>query len=79
MKKNYVTVTPEAKQRLIDEHGLTESDFNEELKKVFTCQICGMPKTHHRLYGYRCDNPEHAEMEHELEMKTYTKKQKPST
>lgn len=29
-------------------------------ERVFTCPICGMPKVHHRLYGYRCStNPEH--------------------
>lgn len=21
------------------------------------CDVCGSPKAHHRLYGYRCDNP----------------------
>jgi len=44
-------------------------EIRKELRKVFTCQICGMPKTHHRLYGYRCNNPEHAEMERNLEMR----------
>lgn len=33
--------------------------IRRELKDVFTCKICGQPKTHHRLYGYRCWNPEH--------------------
>lgn len=32
------------------------------------CTICGIPKTHYRLYGYRCSNPEHHEMESEIKM-----------
>lgn len=43
------------------------------MKDVFTCPICGRPKTHHRLYGYRCENPEHQAMEDELWMKKYYK------
>jgi len=34
-------------------------DIHEKLKDVYTCKICGRPKTHHRLYGYLCENPEH--------------------
>jgi len=26
------------------------------------CSICGMPMAHYRLYGYRCNNPEHHEL-----------------
>lgn len=37
------------------------NELHEEMRDVFTCSICGRPKTHHRLYGYRCDNPEHNE------------------
>ena len=33
------------------------------LRDMRTCPICGTPKIHHRLYGYRCSvNPEHDEM-----------------
>ena len=42
---------------------VNDEDFHAMMKRVTTCAICGMTKTHHRLYGYRCDNPEHAEME----------------
>lgn len=31
-----------------------------------TCPICQQPKTHYRLYGYRCHNAEHAEIELEV-------------
>jgi hypothetical protein len=37
--------------------------FRKVLNSVFICSICGQHKTHYRLYGYRCSNPEHAEME----------------
>lgn len=30
------------------------------------CPICGIQKSHYRLYGYRCHNPEHAQQEHEI-------------
>jgi GTP-sensing pleiotropic transcriptional regulator CodY len=47
-------------------------EIRKELKKVFTCQICGMPKMHHRLFGYRCNvNPEHDKMEHEIRAKFF--------
>lgn len=40
------------------------------LRDVFTCPICGLPKTHHRLYGYRCSvNPEHDEMARDMNEK----------
>lgn len=43
-----------------------EKEIREQLRDVFVCKICGMPKTHHRLYGYRCSiNPEHDDMENE--------------
>ena len=35
--------------------------YADIIENVFTCPICGQPKTHHRLYGYRCGNPEHAD------------------
>lgn len=32
-----------------------EPDTMELLRSVFICEKCGLPKTHYRLYGYRCD------------------------
>lgn len=55
---------------------VNEDDFQALIKSVYTCPICGMHKTHHRLYGYRCNNPEHAEMEHEIRMRTLDNKRK---
>ena len=44
-----------------------EKTIREQLRDVFVCKICGMPKTHHRLYGYRCSvNPEHDEIENNI-------------
>lgn len=48
---------------------INDEDFQAMMKRINTCPICGMQKTHHRLYGYRCDNPEHAAMEEEMIMK----------
>ncbi len=31
------------------------------LEDAFICPLCGMPKIHYRLHGYRCTNPEHDE------------------
>lgn len=45
-----------------------------ELRKRLTCPICGRPKTHYRLYGYRCDNPEHQELENEMLFKEWKAK-----
>lgn len=28
-------------------------------RSLFTCPVCGLPKVHYRLGGYRCSNPEH--------------------
>ncbi len=47
---------------------INSEEFERTLHKVFTCRICGQRKTHYRLYGYRCSNPTHAEMERELEL-----------
>ncbi len=48
----------------------TEDEIEQavtRLRDVFTCPICGVAKTHHRLYGYRCSvNPEHDEMAHNM-------------
>lgn len=35
------------------------------------CMICGRSKTHYRLYGYRCDNPAHSEMENHLVLESF--------
>lgn len=56
----------------LSENKPTEKDlerFEGMLQRVFTCQICGQPKTHHRLHGYRCHNPEHAELERERQFR----------
>lgn len=40
------------------------------LRDMRVCPICGTPKTHHRLYGYRCSlNPKHDEMAHHMSEK----------
>ena len=44
-------------------------EMNKKLRDVFTCPICGQPKVHYRLYGYRCQNPEHHEVEQEMRRK----------
>lgn len=31
-----------------------------------TCPICERPMMHTRLYGYRCSNPEHAEIVNQI-------------
>lgn len=49
-------------------------EMKAKLRDVFTCPICGQSKFHSRLYGYRCNNPEHAEIEHELERKAIDRK-----
>lgn len=41
-------------------------DIHAMLKRVTTCPICQRPKTHHRLYGYRCNTPGHDEMARDL-------------
>ena len=47
--------------------------LQERLDSFMTCSICGQPKAHHRLYGYRCINPEHAGQENlEMEFKRDT-------
>lgn len=52
-------------------------EAQERLQRVFTCQICGQPKTHHRLYGYRCHNPEHHEQERALDERSWKPKDLP--
>lgn len=37
----------------------------------FYCPVCGVPKTHHRTVGYRCNNPEHQEIEAEWTRQIY--------
>ena len=32
--------------------------ITQRLRSVFVCPYCGQPKAHHRLYGYRCSNPD---------------------
>lgn len=54
----------------------TESEKQrEKLHKLMTCSICGMPKEASRLYGIRCRNPEHAQMESEQVIDGWLKQQ----
>lgn len=46
-------------QELKDQYGIRHSGR-------LVCPICGAHKTHYRLYGYRCHNPEHARQEEEF-------------
>lgn len=44
-------------------HRQTPAEFREFIRRLTVCPICGLTKAHHRLYGYRCSNPEHYEQE----------------
>ena len=49
---------------------LTYEQIQDRLNQLYQnliCPICGMPKIHYRLYGYRCSNPEHNERAVRLE------------
>jgi hypothetical protein len=53
---------------------VNDEDFKATFERVFTCPICGQRKTHYRLYGYRCSNPEHAQMEADQHLAEIKKK-----
>lgn len=45
---------------------MSEEKVNEQLRGVFFCKVCGQQKMHTRMYGYRCHNPEHEEIENQI-------------
>jgi hypothetical protein len=66
---------PEITEAKLQELQVELQELQAELRNVFTCPICGFPKTHYRLYGYRCSiNPEHDEIVHQQNWNVQQKK-----
>jgi hypothetical protein len=41
--------------------------MDDKLRQVMFCRVCGEPKMHTRLDGYRCHRPRHHDIERDIQ------------